>query len=71
MSEKIKVRMWVWVNLDHSKKLPAWFIDRQEAEITFEQIKELYDTGYNVMMKHGDDTHPMLLAVDYRAFTSR
>jgi hypothetical protein len=73
MPNKIKVHMRIWVNADHSKKLPDWFIHDQEAEVTSEQIMELYNTGYNVMMRHGwaEVGSTTMLAIDYKSFTQR
>ena len=53
-----------------NKKLPDWFIHDQDAEITSDQIMELYNIGYNVMIRHGRNGITMLI-VDYKSFTQR
>ncbi|HUU88456.1 MAG TPA: hypothetical protein VMX17_11990 [Candidatus Glassbacteria bacterium] len=68
--EKIKVHMLLWYG--NIPNLPSWFKDREDGEITIEQIKELYDSGVNVMLKHyKDDPEVMLLAVDTARFNQR
>lgn len=72
MAKKIKAVMISWVG--DIKKLPAWFKDREEAELTWDQIKELYDLGNNIMVKHWkftDNSIGMFLAVDNKSFTQR
>ena len=34
---------------------PSWWKDRIEADISLEQLKELYDSNINVMMAHSYD----------------
>lgn len=63
----MKVFMSNWVSPD--KRLPAWFKDNEEAEITLEQLKELYDTGLNVMLYHNGDSN--VLYVDHLRFSQR
>ena len=52
------------------KNLPSWFKHDQEADLTIDQIKELYDTGNNVMLCHGKDGVNILF-VDDRRFSQR
>jgi len=63
----MKVHMAFWVG--GYKNLPSWFVDGQEADITPDQLMELYSTGINVMLYHvKDDT---ILFVDDKRFTMR
>lgn len=60
-----------WVN--RPTNIPDWFEHTKEMDISWEQIKELYESGANVMIKHdrlgGDLT--ALVCVDDRGFTQR
>jgi hypothetical protein len=49
--------------------LPAWFEHDKEVDISLEQIKKLYDTGYNVMLCHQKDGD--ILFVDNKRFGQR
>jgi prepilin-type processing-associated H-X9-DG protein len=63
----MKVLMCVWV--DKPSNLPEWFKEDEEAEISWEQIGELYATGCQVMVKHASGSN--ILFVDAKAFTVR
>lgn len=54
MDNKITVFMYYWFTADEFKKLqlPSWFKDRETAEITWDQLRELYDTGASIALKH-------------------
>lgn len=67
----MKVHMYAWVG--GIPNLPAWFKHQEEAEVSLEQILELYATGNNVMLKHFsfEDGEGNLLAVDERGFGQR
>jgi hypothetical protein len=63
----MKVTMAQWVG--GIKNLPLWFKSGEDKDVSLEQIKELYDTGNNVMLFHsGDQT---TLFVDNKRFTQR
>lgn len=64
----MKVRMVQWVG--GIKNLPTWFKCHEDLDISWEQIKELYDTGNNVMLVHSDDFDNILF-VDNKRFTQR
>jgi hypothetical protein len=63
----MRVYMCIWV--ERPKNLPEWFKYGEEADVSWEQITELYDSGANVMLLHRDDV--TFLAVDNRSFTQR
>jgi hypothetical protein len=54
-------------------KLPDWFAHQTTIDISWEQIKELYDSGINVMLKHCFETDPseMIVFVDDQGFGQR
>jgi hypothetical protein len=56
-----------WVS--RPDNLPEWFEYHKEMEITPEQIIELYNTGNNVMLWHGDDQ--IIIFVDDKKFSQR
>jgi hypothetical protein len=63
----MKARMVEWVG--GIKNLPMWFKSGQDSDISWEQIKELFDTGNNVMLSHsGND---IVIFVDNKRFTQR
>jgi hypothetical protein len=63
----MKVRMVEWIG--GIKNLPSWFKNGEDIDISYDQIKELYDTGNNIMLCHsGDDS---VLFVDNKRFTQR
>lgn len=64
----MKVLMCNWAGT--AKNLPAWFKHDKEAEVSWEQIQELYETGNNVMMKHVPSLGHILF-VDDRGFGQR
>jgi len=51
------------------KNLPTWFKHGEDAELTWNQIEELYATGNNVMLFHADTDN--ILCVDNKRFTQR
>ena len=69
----MKVYMFKWVG--RIENLPEWFKNQEIADVSLEQIKELYDTGNNIMLrhwKHPDSDEPiMMLAVDNGRFNQR
>lgn len=69
----MKVIMYEWYK--GIKNLPSWFKDDQEIEIDFDKIKELFDTGNNVMISHIKGHMPgevvAVLWVDDKQFTQR
>jgi hypothetical protein len=79
----MKVHMFEWVGglckLPRSKTPmrwtpPSWWVNGGEADITPDQLKELYDSGINIMIKHSsdrDDNPYTLLAVDDMRFNQR
>lgn len=77
----MKVHMYAWVEARVGrrprgiKKLPTWFLHGKEADVSWEQIQELYATGINVMIRHIRDRQPgeaeMLLCVDTEHFQQR
>ena len=61
-------------------KLPSWFqhvTDHTKIEVidvSWEQIKELYETGLHVMLYHvkdSPDDYEMILYVDHKRFYQR
>jgi len=69
--DKLYVFMVKWV-LD-VKNLPTWFKHGERAHVTWDQVKELYDTGNNVMIRHTDSGSEFdaALYVDNKGFTQR
>lgn len=63
----MKFIMHNWVSPD--KRLPEWFKDNEEIDLTLEQLKELYDTGLNIMLYHFDKRN--ILFVDSKRFSQR
>lgn len=64
----MQARMVEWVG--GIKNLPTWFKSGEELDISWEQVKELYDTGNNVMLVHSGNENTYLF-VDNRRFTQR
>ena len=64
----MKVLMAKWVG--EIKNLPSWFKHDEEADVSWEQIKELFDTGNNIMLYHSRDGY-IGLYVDNKIFTQR
>lgn len=68
----MKIHMYMWVG--GIKNLPSWFKHGEQAEVSLNQIIELYNTGNNIMLSHtlDDEGKEMaLLAVDNKRFTQR
>ena len=65
----MKMRMVEWVG-GEIKNLPTWFKSGEDLDISWEQIKELYDTGNNVMLCHNSDNEHTIY-VDNKRFTKR
>ena len=63
----MKVHMVEWVG--GIKNLPAWFKHGEEANVTWQDIEDLYNTGNSVMLSHGNSC--MILWVDNKRFTQR
>lgn len=68
VSKPMKCLMYNWRG--DAKNLPAWFSHYELAELSWEQIIELYDTGNDVMVCHNADG-PVVLYVDDKRFTRR
>ncbi len=51
------------------KNLPSWWKNNEAADINLDQIKELFDTGNNVMLYHSIDKD--YLMVDDKMFKQR
>ena len=52
-----------------TENLPSWFKHNEEIDVSWEQIKELFDTGNNVMFNHSGEK--VILWVDHKRFTQR
>ncbi len=63
----MKCLMYKWVG--KIKNLPAWFKHQEYAELSWDQINELYQTGNNIMLKHSEGEN--ILFVDDRGFSQR
>ena len=63
----MRVQMYAWVS--GIKNLPSWFKTGEEADISTDQILELYATGNNIALMHAEDE--TLLVVDTKRFTQR
>ena len=63
----MKVLMCEWVG--GIKDLPSWFKHGEETDVSWDQIKELFDIGNNVMIKRHRAT--IMLAVDNLGFNQR
>lgn len=63
----MKTRMVEWVG--GIKNLPSWFSSGEDIDLSFEQLKEIYDTGNNIMLVHSGETN--VLFVDNKRFTQR
>lgn len=63
---QVKLRNWAGT----AKNLPQWFKDESVIDITLEQIKELFDTGNNLMLCH-DINNDIIVFVDNRCFSHR
>lgn len=63
----MKVKMCIWAG--GTPNLPSWFKHDEEIDMTFEQLKELYGTGNNVMLYHANGFDS--LCVDSKKFTQR
>lgn len=53
--------------------MPDWFQHGNEIDITWDQIRQLYEAGANIMIKHdrlGGDVTAMV-CVDDRGFSQR
>lgn len=64
----MQVSMYDWAG--NSKGLPSWFKHQTVAEVSWEQIQELFDTGKNVMLCHAQDGI-VILYIDSLRFTQR
>ena len=62
----MKVRMVEWVG--GIKNLPVWFKSGEDLDITWEQIKELYETDNNIMLVHSGNIESVLF-VNNKRFT--
>jgi hypothetical protein len=64
----MKATMYNWAG--EAKNLPDWFHHDEIAEVSLEQVYEIFNTGNNVMLAHsGDDD--VILFVDNRRFGQR
>jgi hypothetical protein len=62
---KIAMCNWCGEKMD----LPAWFKHGEEAEVSWDQIQDLYESGINVMMLFSKGSR--ILAVDTKRFGQR
>lgn len=70
--DRLYVLMVEWVG--GIKNLPTWFKHGERAHVTWDQVKELYDTGNNVMIRHyhnNDSGLDAALYVDDKGFNQR
>lgn len=63
----MKVIMFNWAF--QAKNLPEWFKHDEEADVTTDQMMELFSTGNNIMLTHFKDG--VILFVDNKRFTQR
>lgn len=63
--------MCVWAGT--VKNLPSWFKHGEKAQVTWEQIQELFATGNNVMLKHHIEygVESIVIGVDDKGFGQR
>lgn len=64
----MKVSLYDWDG--DCKGLPSWFQHLTIAEVSWEQIQELFDTGHNVKLIHGTDGL-VILYVSAKDFSQR
>jgi hypothetical protein len=62
----MKVIMVDWIN---TPNLPEWFISGQDAEVSWDDIQKLFESGINIMLVHSEPSS--VLYVDYKRFTQR
>jgi hypothetical protein len=85
----MKVHMFVWNRRQADEKypVPSWFKDNEDADITMDQVMELYNLGHNIMLKHMNrqinffdknktvepkpNEEKMMLAIDWARFNQR
>jgi len=66
VATKIKVIMYDWYGgIDN---LPDWFKPREEAEITWKQLQELYESGISFLLKKPNENGVSILVVSLNSF---
>ena len=61
--------VWAYLGEKEHKLIPEWFMPNEEREISWKQIEELFATGLNVMLYHGEKHN--VIWIDDRRFTTR
>ena len=52
----LKVLMCNWYGKKNVENMaPSWFVHDQTLEISWDQLKELYETGLNIKLSHKEN----------------